>query len=97
MAKQIIEVKPRVRLLLNDVENKVRSARNSNDYILVKFGRKGEFIRVDFAKDQTYGVSHNLYNMEFMVRLGVMVRQSRVTNIFKISDFIFDWVNRLNR
>ena len=97
MAKQIIEVKPRVRLLLNDVENKVRSARNSNDYILVKFGRKGEFIRVDFAKDQTYGVSHNLYNMEFMVRLGVMVRQCRVTNIFKISDFIFDWVNRLNR
>lgn len=97
MAKQIIEVKPRVRLLLNDIESKVRSARNSNDYILVKFGRKGEFIRVDFAKDQTYGVSHNMYNMEFMVRLSVMVRQYRVTNIFKISDFIFDWVNRLNR
>lgn len=97
MAKQIIEVKPRVRLLLNDVENKVRNARNSNDYILVKFGRKGEFIRIDFAKDQTYGVSHNLYNLEFMVKLGVMLKQYKVTNIFKIADFIFDWVNRLNR
>lgn len=97
MAKQIIEIKPRERLLLNDVEKKVRTARNSNDYILVKFGRKNEFIRVDFAKDQTYGVSHNLYNMEFQVRLSVMIRQYRVTNIFKIADFIFDWVNRLNR
>lgn len=97
MAKQIIEAKPRERLLLNDVEKKVRTARNSNDYILVKFGRKGEFIRVDFAKDQTYGVSHNLYNMEFMVRLNVMCKQYRVSNIFKIADFIFDWVNRLNR
>lgn len=97
MAKQIIEIKPRIRLLLNDVENKVRKAKNSNDYLLVKFGRKGEFMRVDFAKDQTYGFSHNLYNMEFMARLGIMVRQYKVSNVFKIADFIFDWVNRLNR
>lgn len=97
MAKQIIEVKPRERLLLNDVEKKVRTARNSNDYIMIKFGRKGEFIRVDFAKDQTYGVSHNLYNMEFQVRMNTMVKQYRVSNMFKIADFLFNWVNRLNR
>lgn len=97
MAKQIIEFKPKERALLNELENKVKNARNSCDYILVKFGRKGEFIRVDFAKDQTYGVSHNLYNMEFMVRLGVMTRQYKVVNVRKIADFIFDWVNRLNR
>lgn len=97
MSKQIIEVKPRTRLLLNDVEKKVRSAKNSNDYLLVKFGRKGEYIRVDFAKDQSYGVSHNMYNMEFQVKLGVMMRQYKVSNVFKIADFVFDWVNRLNR
>ena len=97
MAKQIIEIKPRVRLLLNEVEQKFRKARNSNDYILVKFGRKNEFIRVDFAKDQTYGLSHNIYNLEFMARLGVMIRQYKVVNVNRISDFIFDWVNRLNR
>ena len=90
-------VKPRTRLLLNDLEKKIRSAKNSNDYLLVKFGRKGEYIRVDFAKDQSYGVSHNMYNMEFQVKLGVMMRQYKVSNIFKIADFVFDWVNRLNR
>lgn len=97
MSKQIIEVKPRTRLLLNDLEKKIRSAKNSNDYLLVKFGRKGEYIRVDFAKDQSYGVSHNMYNMEFQVKLGVMMRQYKVSNVFKIADFVFDWVNRLNR
>ena len=79
------------------MEKKIRSAKNSNDYLLVKFGRKGEYIRVDFAKDQSYGVSHNMYNMEFQVKLGVMMRQYRVSNVFKIADFVFDWVNRLNR
>ena len=97
MSRQIIEVKPRTRLLLNDLEKKIRSAKNSNDYLLVKFGRKGEYIRVDFAKDQSYGVSHNMYNMEFQVKLGVMMRQYKVSNVFKIADFVFDWVNRLNR
>lgn len=96
MAKQIIEYKVKDRASLNELENKVKNARNSNDYILVKFGRKGEFIRVDFAKDQTYGVSHNLYNMEFIVKLNVMVRQYKVTNVRKVADFIFSWVNRLN-
>lgn len=97
MAKEILNVKPKDRLSLNEMEKKVRNARNSNDYILVKFGRKGEFIRVDFAKDQTYGVSHNMYNMEFMVRLSVMIRQYKVSNIYKIADFVTNWVNRLNK
>lgn len=97
MAKEILSVKPKDRLSLNEMEKKVRNARNSNDYILVKFGRKGEFIRVDFAKDQTYGVSHNMYNMEFMVRLSVMIRQYKVSNIYKIADFVTNWVNRLNK
>ncbi|WP_304393072.1 hypothetical protein [uncultured Clostridium sp.] len=97
MAKEIVNVKVKDRLSLNEMEKKVRNARNSNDYILVKFGRKGEFIRVDFAKDQTYGVSHNMYNMEFMVKLSVMIRQYKVANIYKIADFVTNWVNRLNR
>lgn len=97
MAKEILSVKPKDRLSLNEMEKKVRNARNSNDYILVKFGRKGEFIRVDFAKDQTYGVSHNMYNMEFMVKLSVMIRQYKVANIYKIADFVTNWVNRLNK
>jgi len=44
--KQIINAKPKERLLLNDIETKIKNARNSNDYILINFGHKGEFIRI---------------------------------------------------
>lgn len=95
--KQVINVKPRQRLLLNDIEIKVRSARNSNDYILVNFGRKGEFIKIAFCKDNTYCIGYNFWNMEFAIRTNVMIKQYKVTNVGKLSDWLFDWVNRLNR
>lgn len=95
--KQILNVKPRQRLLLNDIEIKVRSARNSNDYILVNFGRKGEFIKIAFCKDNTYCIGYNFWNMEFAIRTNVMIKQYKVTNVGKLSDWLFDWVNRLNR
>lgn len=96
MAKQIIDLKPRVELLLKSLDEKVRSARTSNDYILINFGRKNEFIRVDFARDQSYGISHNIYNPLFISRLNVFVAQYKITNIYKITNFLFEWINKLN-
>ena len=32
--KHIVNLKPREKLLLNDMETKIKDARNSNDYVL---------------------------------------------------------------
>ena len=95
--KSIISVKPKDRLVLSDIETKVRSARNSNDYILINFGRKGEFIKVAFSKDQTYCIGYNFWNMEFSVKTNVMLKQYPKTVNNKIAAYLFDWVNKLNR
>ena len=95
--KHIINLKPREKLLLNDMEKSVKDARNSNDYVLINFGRKGEFIKIAFCKDQTYCIGYNFWNMEFSVKTNVMLKQYRVTNVVKIATYITDWINRLNR
>ena len=72
--KYIVNLNPKDRLLTNEVESQVRNARNSNDYILVNFGRKKEFIKVAFCKDQTYCIGYNFWNMEFQVKTNIMLK-----------------------
>ena len=95
--KYIMTVKPKERVSLNDLENKIKNARNSNDYILVNFGRKGEFIKISFCKDQTYCIGYNFLNIEFMTKTNVMLKQYPKTITGKLAGWLFDWVNRLNR
>ena len=92
-----ISLKPKEIIELNDLERKVKDARNTNDYILIKFGRKGEFIKVAFSRDQTYTIGYNFMNMEFMVKTNVMLKQYPKTVISKIALYLYTWVNRLNR
>lgn len=95
--KHIINLSPKQKVLLNDLENKVKNARNSNDYILINFGRKGQFIKVAFCKDQTYVVGYNFWNMEFAMKTNIMLKQYPKTVNVKIASYLFDWVNKLNR
>lgn len=95
--KYIIDMKPKERINLNDLEIKMRNARNSCDYVLVNFGRKGEFIKVAFCKDQTYCIGYNFWNMEFAIKTNVMMKQYPKTVLTKLSAWLFDWVNKLNR
>lgn len=95
--KAIINLKPKEQVLLNDIETKVRNARNTNDYILVNFGRKGEFIKIAFSRDQTYTIGYNFWNMEFAVKTNIMLKQYPRTVNAKLSNYLFDWVNKLNR
>lgn len=95
--KQIIVVPPRQRVLLNEVETKLQDARRSNDYLLVNFGRKGEYIKISFHKDQTYNIGYNFWNMEFMVKTNIMLRQYKVTVNRVLAAWLFNWVNILNR
>lgn len=95
--KHIINLSPKQKVLLNDLENKVKNARNSNDYILINFGRKGQFIKVAFCKDQTYVVGYNFWNMEFAMKTNIMLKQYSKTVNAKIASYLFDWVNKLNR
>ena len=95
--KHIINLSPKQKVLLNDLENKVENARNSNDYILINFGRKGQFIKVAFCKDQTYVVGYNFWNMEFAMKTNIMLKQYPKTVNAKIASYLFDWVNKLNR
>ena len=95
--KTIINLIPKSELNLNEMEKKIRSARNSNDYVLVNFGRKGEFIKVAFCKDQTYTIGHNIWNMEFWTKLRVLNKQYKVGNPIVLAQFLTNWVNRLNR
>lgn len=95
--KHIINLSPKQKILLNDLENKVKNARNSNDYVLINFGRKDQFIKVAFCKDQTYVVGYNFWNMEFAMKTNIMLKQYPKTVNAKIASYLFDWVNKLNR
>ena len=90
-------LKPREKVTLSDLENKIKSARNSNDYVLINFGKKGEFIKLAFCKDQTYCIGYNFWNMEFAVRTNIMLKQYPKTVTNKLAAYLFDWVNKLNR
>ena len=78
--KHIINLPPKQKLLLNDLEMKIKNARNSNDYVQVNFGRKNQFIKIAFSKDQTYTIGYNIWNMEFSVKTNIMIRQYPKTN-----------------
>lgn len=95
--KSIINLKPKEKLSLSDVEQKIKSARNSNDYVLVNFGRKNEFIKIAFCKDQTYCIGYNFWNMEFAVKTNIIMRQYPKTVIGTLSNWLYTWVTRLNR
>lgn len=95
--KQIINLSPKQKLTLNEIETKMRNARNSNDYIQVNFGRKGEFIKIAFSKDNTYTIGYNIWNMELAVKTNIMIKQFPRSVVGKLSAWLFDWVNRLNR
>lgn len=94
--KYNINLNRKEKLQLNDIEKKVKSARNTNDYINVNFGQKGEFIKIAFCKDQTYAIAHNIWNMEFWTKLRVLCKQYKVTNVLVLAQFLTNWVNRLN-
>lgn len=95
--KQIINLKPRQVIVLKEIEDKVKTARTGNDYLLVNFGRNNQFIKIAFCKDQTYVVGYNFYNMEFSLKLNIFMRQYPKIVISRLSQFIFNWVNKLNR
>lgn len=95
--KSVINLKPKEKLTLNDLESKIKNARNSNDYVLVNFGRKGEFIKIAFCKDQTYCIGYNFWNMEFAVKTNILMKQySRSVNGV-LANWLYTWVTRLNR
>lgn len=94
--KQIINMGKGDRITLNDLEQRVRSARSSNDYILINM-TENKFIKIAFSRDMTYTVGHNIYNMEFFVKTNVMVKQYPKTVTNKIAVYLFEWCNRFNR
>ena len=95
--KSIINLQPREKLNLSDVEQKMKSARNSNDYVLVKFGRKNEFIKIAFCKDQTYCIGYNFWNMEFAVKTNILMKQYKKSVNGVLANWLYTWVTRLNR
>lgn len=95
--KSIIDLKPKDKLILNDLETKIKNARNSNDYVLVNFGRKGEFIKLAFCKDQTYCIGYNFWNMEFAVKTNILMKQYKKSVNGVLANWLYTWVTRLNR
>lgn len=95
--KFIINLKSKQKLELNDIQNKIRSSRNTCDYVLVNYGQRGEFIKISFQKDMTYTVGHNIWNMEFWTKLRVLEKQYTISNVNVLSQFLTTWVNRLNK
>ena len=95
--KAIMSIKPREKITLSDLENKIKSARNSNDYVLINFGRKGEFIKLAFCKDQTYCIGYNFWNMEFAVKTNILMKQYKKSVNGVLANWLYTWVTRLNR
>lgn len=94
--KYIINLKKKEQLKLNDIENKIRSARNSNDYVLVNYGTKGDFIKISFQKDATYTIGYNIWNMEFWNKTRILLRQYKVSNVYVLALYLTNWINKLN-
>ena len=95
--KSIINLKPKDKVTLNDLETKIKNARNSNDYVLVNFGRKGEFIKIAFCKDQTYCIGYNFWNMEFAIKTNILMKQYSKSVNGVLANWLYTWVTRLNR
>lgn len=95
--KYILTIPRGNRIELNELETKIKNARSSNDYILINFGTKGQFIKLAFCKDQTYCIGYNFWNMEFSVKTNIMLKQYPKTNTLKLAQYLFNWVNKLNR
>lgn len=95
--KSIVNLKPKEKLSLSDIENKIKSARNSNDYVLINFGRKGEFIKIAFCKDQTYCIGYNFWNMEFAIKTNILMKQYSKTVNGVLANWLYTWVTRLNK
>lgn len=95
--RQIITVPYKERININEVEPKVRNARSSNDYLLINFGNRGQWIKIAFCKDQTYVVGYNFTNIEFIYKLNYFMKQYPKTVSGKLSAWVTDWINKLNR
>lgn len=95
--KHIINLKHKETLSLNTMENYIKDARNSNDYVLVNFGNRGQFIKLAFSRDMTYTVGYNFYNLEFSFKTNVLIKQYSRTVTGKLAQYFTDWINRLNR
>lgn len=95
--KSIVNLKPKEKISLSDIENKIKSARNSNDYVLVNFGRKGEFIKIAFSKDQTYCIGYNFWNMEFAIKTNILMKQYTKTVNGVLANWLYTWITRLNK
>lgn len=94
--KSIIDLKPKDKLILNDLETKIKNARNSNDYVLVNYGTKGDFIKISFQKDATYTIGYNIWNMEFWNKTRILLRQYKVSNVYVLALYLTNWINKLN-
>lgn len=95
--KQIITVPYRNKITTDELETKMRNAKQSNDYIQIKFGNNGKWIKVAFCKDQTYVIGYNFIDVSFATKLSYLVKQYPITVINKLSNWLVDWVNKLNR
>lgn len=95
--KYNITLKSKEKLDLNDVEKKIRSARNTNDYVCVNYGTKGNFIKISFEKDMTYTIGNNIWNMELFTKTNVLLKQYKVSNVKVLALFLTNWINRLNK
>lgn len=95
--KYIISLKPKETLDKDKVEEQIRKAKNSNDYIQVKFGDKGQFIKIAFCRDMTYCIGFNFWNMQFQYHTNMMLKQYPKSVTYKLTSWLVEWVNRLNK
>lgn len=95
--KYIIKLRRQEKLSLNEIEDKMRSARQSFDYIEVQFGSNfSRFIKIAFCKDQTYVIGFNFWNAEFSIKTNMMIKQYPKIVISRLANYLTTWVNRLN-
>lgn len=95
--KSVIKLRRQEQLSINEITDKIRSARQSNDYIEVQFGSNfSRFIKIAFCKDQTYCIGYNFWNAEFAIKTNMMIKQYPKTVVTRLANYLTTWVNRLN-
>ena len=78
-----------------DIEQKIRSAKQTNDYVQIVFNQD-KFIKISFEKDQTYTLGYNIYDMTFTYKVCILCKQYSIANVQVLTKFLVQWVNKFN-
>lgn len=94
--KQIINLKRNENPNITKLENAIRDAKQTYDYLQINIPRNNYFIRISFNRDFTYTIGFNIWDLQFFTETNLLYRQYHTAVIAGISKYLDRQIRRLN-